>query len=95
LINVTPGGAAGTPVSGNPTHWGVGVASTNCSPPGTTSCIALETAGAFAQPMKPIDMIIGPAPYTNSNASIGNFNPYINGTGTFVIADSAITATTL
>jgi hypothetical protein len=44
--------------------------------------------------MKPIDMIIGPAPYTNSNASIGNFNPYINGTGTFVIADSAITATT-
>jgi hypothetical protein len=94
LINVTPGGAAGTPVSGNPTHWGVGVASTHCSPAGTTSCIALETAGPFAQPMNPIDMIIGPAPYTNSNASIGNFNPYINGTGTFVIADSAITATT-
>jgi len=94
LINVTPGGAAGTPVSGNPTHWGVGVASTHCSPAGTTSCIALETAGPFAQPMNPIDMIIGPAPYTNSNASIGNFNPYINGTGTFVIADSAITAAT-
>src|SRR5215470_15769585 len=92
LINVTPGAASGTPVAGSPTHWGVGVSSSNCT--GGASCIALETAGPFAQPMAPINMIIGPAPYTNSNASIGNFNPYINGTGTFVINDSAVTAAT-
>jgi hypothetical protein len=93
LIDVTPGGNTGTPVAGSPTHWGVGVASTNCS--GGGSCIALETAGPFAQPMAPINMIIGPAPYTNANASIGNFNPYIDQTGTFTISDTAITANTM
>jgi hypothetical protein len=92
LIDVTPGAPQGTPVSGSPTHWGVGVSSSNCT--GGASCIALETAGPFAQPMAPINMIIGPPPYSNANASVGNFNPYINGTGTFVISDSSITAAT-
>jgi hypothetical protein len=92
LINVTPGASSGTPVAGSPTHWGVGVSSSNCT--GGASCIALETAGPFAVGGAPINMIIGPAPYTNSNASIGNFNPYINGTGNFVIADTAVTAAT-
>jgi hypothetical protein len=86
LINVTPGASAGTPVAGSPTHWGVGV---------SAGQIVLETAGPFAQPMAPINMIIGPAPYTDSNASIGNFNPYIDGTGTFTISDGAITAATM
>lgn len=85
LIDVTPGSNAGTPIAGSPTHWGVGTSSGQ---------IVLETAGPFAQPAQVRDMIIGPAPYTNSNASIGNFNPYIDGTGTFTIADSAITADT-
>jgi hypothetical protein len=40
-------------------------------------------------------MIIGPAPFTNSNASIGHFNPYIDRTGTFTISDAAITAATM
>ena len=45
-------------------------------------------------------MIIGPPDasgnYSNGNASVvnGHFSPYIDGTGTFVIADSSITATT-
>jgi hypothetical protein len=54
----------------------------------------LETAGLFAQGGLPIDMIIGPAPYTNSNTSIGTHNPYIDGTGTFVIDDPAVTGAT-
>jgi hypothetical protein len=85
LIDVTPGASAGTPIAGSPTHWGVGTASGQ---------LVLETAGTFAVGGPPINMIIGPAPYTNSNSSIGNFNPYIDGTGTFTIADSAITADT-
>jgi hypothetical protein len=85
LIDVTPGAATGTPVAGNPTHWGVGTSGGQ---------IVLETAGPFAVGGKPINMIIGPAPFTNSNASIGNFDPYINQTGTFVINDAAITAST-
>jgi hypothetical protein len=94
LIDVAPGASSGTPVAGSPTHWGVGVSGSNCT--GGADCIALETAGPFAQPMAPINMIIGAAPYTNSNASIGNFNPYINGTGTFVIDDAVVTdATTI
>src|SRR5207244_6238616 len=82
---VTPAAATGTSVAGNPTHWGVGT---------SAGQIVLETAGPFAVGGAPINMIIGPAPYTNSNASIGNFNPYINGIGTFVISDAAITAGT-
>jgi hypothetical protein len=45
-------------------------------------------------------MIIGPADgsgnYSNANNSItnGNFSPYINGTGTFVINDPVITSST-
>ena len=85
LIDVTPGAATGTPVAGNPTHWGVGTSGGQ---------IVLETAGPFAVGGKPINMIIGPAPFTNSNASIGNFDPYIDQTGTFVINDPSITAST-
>jgi hypothetical protein len=44
-------------------------------------------------------MIIGPpnssGNYTgNSSVTDGHFSPYINGTGTFIVADTAITATT-
>jgi PEP-CTERM motif-containing protein len=85
LINVTPGANVGTPVAGSPTHWGVAA---------SKGQIVLVTAGGFAEGGPPINMIIGPAPFTNSNASIGNFNPYIDGTGTFTIADTAITAAT-
>jgi hypothetical protein len=91
LITVTSTTGPYTTSPGPPTHWGVGVSSNQ---------IVLETAGPFAQPAQPINMIIGPPDasgnYSNANASItnGNFSPYINGTGTFVINDSAITAST-
>ena len=45
-------------------------------------------------------MIIGPPDangnYSNGNASVvgGHFSPYVDGTGTFIIFDSSITATT-
>jgi hypothetical protein len=83
---------------GPPNHWGVGISTTHCET--GTSCIALETAGPFAVGGAPINMIIGPPDasgnYSNGNASVvnGHFSPYIDGTGTFVISDSSITATT-
>lgn len=92
LIAVTSNTGPYTTTSGPPAHWGVGTKSGQ---------IVLETAGPFAQPHQPIDMIIGPpnasGNYSNANSSItdGHFSPYINGTATFVIADSAITADTL
>jgi hypothetical protein len=60
----------------------------------------METAGTFAVGATPINMIIGPPDgsgnYSNSNNSIndGHFSPYIDGSGTFVIDDSAITSST-
>jgi hypothetical protein len=88
LITVTSNTGPYTVTSGPPTHWGVGTSSGQ---------IVLETAGPFAQPKQPINMIIGPpngsGNYSNANSSItdGHFSPYIFGTGTFVISDSAIT----
>jgi PEP-CTERM motif len=111
-IEITPSGSLGTPTlfsqngelitvssntgpytitAGPPTHWGVGTSGGQ---------IVLETAGPFAEPHQPINMIIGPPDgsgnYSNGNSSVvdGHFSPYINGTGTFVIDDLAITAST-
>jgi hypothetical protein len=91
LITVTSTTGPYATSAGPPTHWGVGTSSGQ---------IVLETAGTFAVGGAPINMIIGPPDgsgnYSNSNSSIndGHFSPYINGTGTFVLSDSAITSTT-
>jgi PEP-CTERM motif len=91
LITVTSTTGPYTTSPGPPTHWGTGASG---------SMIVLETAGSFAVGGAPINMIIGPPDgsgnYSSANSSItnGNFSPYINGTGTFDIADSAITAAT-
>ncbi len=91
LITVTSTMGPYTTSPGPPTHWGIGTSGGQ---------IVLETAGPFAQPMDPINMIIGPPDsmgnYSNSNASIndGHFSPYIDQTGTFTISDSAINANT-
>jgi len=98
VITVASNTGPYTTSPGPPTHWGVGVSSSNCT--GGSSCIALETAGPFAVGGAPINMIIGPPDasgnYSNGNASVvdGHFSPYINRTGTFVISDSLITAAT-
>lgn len=90
LVDITGNGPA-TSVSGNPTHWGVGTSSGQ---------IVLETAGSFAVGTAPINMIIGPGNasgnYSNANGGLknGNFDPFVNQTATFVIADSAVTSST-
>jgi hypothetical protein len=91
LITVKTNTAPYTTSAGPPSHWGVGAAA---------GSLVLETAGSFAVGGKPIDMIIGPpdASGNYSNATHGlltsGFSPFINGTGTFVILDSAITPST-
>jgi hypothetical protein len=100
LITVTSTTGPYTTSSGPPTHWGVGVDTDASDCETGTSCIALETAGNFAVGGKPINMIIGPPDamgnYSNANGSIttAGFSPFIDGTGTFVIADSDITSAT-
>lgn len=83
LVDVS--GTTLTPVSGSISHWGVGLSS------GTT--INLETAGPFAQPHQPYDLIVGSSP--NANNGFGNFNPYIDGTGTFTLAANGVTSQSL
>ncbi len=84
LIDVTSGNP-GSPVSGDPTRWGASI----------TGGQVVLTALTGTQPE---NMIIGPADsmgnYSNANSSIKNFNPYIDGTGTFVISDPNITSAT-
>jgi hypothetical protein len=90
LITVASTSGPYTTSPGPPDHWGVGTSSGQ---------IVLETAGTFAVGGAPINMIIGPAngsgDYTgNSSVTDGHFSPYIDGTGTFVIADASITTST-
>jgi hypothetical protein len=90
LVDITGNGPPKS-VTGNPTHWGVGTSSGQ---------IVLETAGSFADGGAPVDMIIGPGDsnnkYSNANGSLknGNFDPYVNQTVTFVIADSSVSSST-
>jgi len=87
LVDIGSRGSV-TSVAGKPTHWGVGVSG---------SQILLETAGTFSAGGQPSDQIIGPPGphgYTNANGSINSHNPYISGSGTFVLIDSAITSAT-
>ncbi|HEY1258056.1 MAG TPA: PEP-CTERM sorting domain-containing protein [Stellaceae bacterium] len=87
LITVTSNTGPYVTSPGPPTHWEAGTSGGQ---------IVLDTfSGA-----QPINMIIGPPDgsgnYSNANGSItnGTFSPYINGTGTFVISDAAITTDT-
>lgn len=75
LIDIKNGVA--TPAAGTIDHWGVAQSGTN---------IFLATAGTGSEGGKPIDLIIGPGPYTNANPSITGRNPQISLTGTFVLS---------
>jgi hypothetical protein len=87
LITVESNTGPYTITAGPPTHWEAGTSG---------SQIVLD---AFGGPMAE-NLIIGPPDasgnYSSANSSItmSTHNPYINGTGTFVILDSAITADT-
>jgi hypothetical protein len=74
-INILSGGA--TSGSDNViNHWGTALSG---------GSIFLATAGTGSLGGKPTDLIIGPGPYTNANASIMGKNPQIAGTGHFVL----------
>lgn len=91
LITITSNTGPYVTSPGPPTHWGVGASGSE---------IVLETAGSFAVGGKPIDMIVGPPDgsgnYSNANNGFltSGFSPFLNGTGTFIISDSAISADT-
>ena len=84
LINIAPGGAV-TPAGGSITHWGTALS-------GAT--VTLATAGPGSVGGSPIDLIIGPGPYTNANPSITGRNPQIQDTGTFLLSVLGITSST-
>lgn len=86
LITIGSGGTA-TNVSGAPTHW-------VDSKSGSAITLTTLTGG------QPDDLIIGTGsggahPYSNANSSIVNFNPQIQGTGTFTLSALGVTANTL
>jgi len=95
LVNVGAGGTV-TNVGGSPVRWlGQGP-----PPPGGTgffsivgNTITMEAIGGG----QPSQMIL-PAggPYTNANASItgGQFNPFVNGSATFTLALTGVSAAT-
>jgi hypothetical protein len=71
-------GSGGTPdLVDTITHWGATVSS---------GVVFLATAGTGAVGGTPIDMIIGPGPYSGQTGGFDNFDPYIQNQGTFNIA---------
>jgi len=71
LVNVASGGTETFP-GGSPTHWAGG---------NTSTTLLIDTVpGTGAQPK---DLIVGSSPAANNG--FDNFDPYINGTGTFTI----------
>ena len=67
-------------------HWGAG---------SSAATVTLETIGTFGAGGTPKNLIIGPAPYTNTNSGVANFNPYIQNTGTFSLSVPSITDHTM
>jgi hypothetical protein len=87
LITFGSGGVF-TTTTGTPDHWGVGLS-------GTT--LTLETVGPNAISGQPRDLIVdAPTSPASVSGNLTNFNPYIQGTGTFdlVVGSAYITALT-
>ena len=85
FIDIASGGAITPTSQTNTTHWGVDL---------TAGTITLATAGTGSVGGKPIELIIGPGPYTNANPSITGRNPQIEGTGVFHLTVGGITSST-
>jgi hypothetical protein len=81
LLNVNDNGTE-TSVAGSISHWGAGITS------GTT--VRMATVGQFASGGQPEYLIVGPTP--NQNNGFDNFNPYIDGTGTFTLNAAGVTS---
>jgi hypothetical protein len=76
LINVNDNGTE-TPIAGVPTHWVSSLSGTE---------IHLTTLSGG----QPFNLIVGSNP--NQNNGFDNFNPYINGIGTFTLACAGCTS---
>jgi hypothetical protein len=74
LVNVATGGTETFP-GGSPAHWAGG---------NTLTTLLIDTVPGTGA--KPKDMIVGSSPASNNG--FDQFDPYINGTGTFTIAAS-------
>jgi hypothetical protein len=85
FIDIAPGGSVTPTSQTNTTHWGVDL---------TSGTITLATAGSGSVGGKPIELIIGPGPYTNANPSITGRNPQIEDTGVFDLTVGGITSST-
>ena len=81
LINIAPGGAV-TPDGTTTTHWGDALVGSN---------LFVATAGTGSAGGSPINLIIGPGPYTNANPSITGRNPSIQNPGHFTINLTGLT----
>ncbi|HET9161378.1 MAG TPA: PEPxxWA-CTERM sorting domain-containing protein [Caulobacteraceae bacterium] len=80
LVNISGGTA--TPTGGTIDHWGSTVSG---------GSIFLATAGTGSVGGMPVDLIIGPGPYTNANSSITVRNPQISQTATFTLMLTGVT----
>ena len=67
-------------------HWGAATGATWFSISTANSAFGAQSGG-------PVDLIVGPSPYTNFNASIPGDNPHINQVGTFHLAFTGLTGT--
>ncbi|MGH7047784.1 MAG: PEP-CTERM sorting domain-containing protein [Stellaceae bacterium] len=85
IVNIV-GGAAVPTGSTATTHWGAALSGSD---------VFIATAGTGSPGGKPIELILGPSPYTNANASIVSAHaPSIMDSATFVIDAPGVTADT-
>jgi hypothetical protein len=75
--------------TGTEDHWGAG----NTSTPGQICLETVNTTGC-AQGGKPDDLIIGAGPYTGTNMSITQHQPSFDGSATFNLVMTGVTANT-
>lgn len=89
---ITIGGGTGTTGTTGTANWGFGAYNS-----GFITCIICPTS-PLSQPPNPTappsDLIVGPGPYSNANASFTSHDPYINQTLTITISNMNITTTT-
>jgi len=94
FITVNSGGSV-TDNGTSSTGWGFGSGTLGSG--NYLLCVICGDGISLPPHVAPAELIIGPGPYTNANASIagnGPHNPFMNQTATFTILDSNITNST-
>jgi len=97
LMNINSNGSV-TNVSGTPDRW-ISTSGGDLALNGNTMTISMQVAGSGVSGGNPTEMIVG-APtggtYSNANSSLtgGQFNPFVNGSATFVLNAPGVTTNT-